>query len=107
MAYAKHRLRAITNHELYGFIVRSRESELDEALTGNIHHARKEFQKSQANDLTSLKINGQISNNLQEIEEEVQAYYEALYKGYHRTRPNTDEVVNTQDSFQTQLGSCR
>ena len=56
VAYAKQRLRTITNHELYGFIERSRESELDEALTGNIHHARKEFQKCQANEITSLKI---------------------------------------------------
>ena len=99
MAYAKQRLRTITNHELYGFIVRSRESELDEALTGNIHHARKEFQKCQANELTSLKINDQVNTDPHEIQEEVRSYYEALYGGFHRTKPDSDQVVNTGTAF--------
>lgn len=98
-AHARQRLRAITDHELYGYVVRSRESELDEALVGNIHHARKEFKKCQQNELTTLKINGQPNSNIQEIEEEVEQYYNALYKGYHRTTPDSDEVTNTGTEF--------
>ena len=100
MAHAKQRLRAITDHELYGYVVRSRESELNETLVGNIHHARKEFKKHQQNEITTLKINGHPNTNMQEIEEEVKQYYNALYRGYHRTTPDSDEVTNTGTPFQ-------
>lgn len=97
--YTKHRLRTITNKELYGLIIRSKESELDEKSIGNIYHARKEMKRAKQMELNTMTINGQECNNIETIENELKHYYTALYNGHHRTEPNSDKITNTGSDF--------
>ena len=97
--YAKHRLKRITDQELYGLVIRSKEAELDEASIGNIYHARKELKIAKQTDLTTLKINNQECTDIKLIEQELKQYYTALYRGHHRTLPNSDTITNTGQDF--------
>ena len=97
--YAKQRLRSMIEEELYGYILRSKENELEEKQTGNTNHANKCFKRQSNSNINTLIINGNEVTDTKEIEEEISKYYEAIYKGYHRTKPSSDEVTNTGMEF--------
>ena len=97
--YAKSRLARMVAHDLHGYLIRSRESELMEGQVGSIYHARKEMKNGQAKLLTKLMVDGSVVEDPTEIKQIISKYYMSLYEGHHRTVVGTDQVTNTGESF--------
>ena len=69
--------------ESMGFIVRSRFQENSEAEIASLFHTNREKKNSSKNNLDSLKIGRNISDNKVDIEAEVINYFGALFNGHH------------------------
>ena len=76
-----------------GFIVRSQFSQNLEEEQASLFHAAKEV-CNKKNDLSDLKINGNVCSNPNEIEKEVINYFHALFNGHHNR-----DMVNTGSPF--------
>ena len=96
----KSRLARMVEHDLHGYLIRSRESELMEGQVGSIYHARKEMKNGQAKLLTKLKVDGSVVEDPVQIKQVISKYYKSLYEGHHRTVIGTDQVSDTGESFQ-------
>ena len=96
----RHKLQAIIDSELYGYAIRSRCEELQEVQTGTIYHANREMKRGKTGVIAQLMINGRVEEDVNLIGETIKKYYEALYRGHHRTVPGTSSVQNTGQTFQ-------
>ena len=65
-----------------GFVVRSRFSQNLEEEKASLYHAAKEI-NSKKNNIDSLKINGHVSVDSVQIENEVLRFFNALLNGHH------------------------
>ena len=66
-----------------GFSVRSRFKENAETEKASLFHLNRENKNFLKNNHGELKINGQVVDNREEVENEVLTYYGALFNGHH------------------------
>ena len=97
MTYLKFRLKALIQHRLHGFLLRSGSTPGDEEDEGSLYHAQKETSRKKAADMTKLRIGELIETDPERIKHKIKEYYRALYNGHHRTLKG--EIVNTGVDF--------
>lgn len=99
-ALIRARLNSLMTQDLMGFIIRSGHKEYAEEERGSLFHAAREVKMARESNISSLKINGNVVEDEEQITEEVLSFYGALYNGNHRTVEGEEEPVNTGEPFQ-------
>ena len=83
MVRVRQQLKEILQQETMGFSVRSRFKENAETEKASLFHLNRENKNFLKNNHGELKINGQVVDNREEVENEVLTYYGALFNGHH------------------------
>ena len=78
----KELLSKMLQEDAMGFLVRSRFKQNAEHERASLFHAARELSNKKSN-INSLKIQGAVSNNADQIEAEVTTFFKALFNGYH------------------------
>ena len=98
VAYLRSRIAEILNDELYGFTIRSRDSAHAETERGSLYHANSEMKQAAAGVCEQMKINGEVCNSSEQIEDEITSFFQDLFNGCHRSGPG-GVPVNTGQPF--------
>ena len=93
MARVKSDLDLMLRSDAMGFVVRSRYKQNAEEEKASLFHAAKES-KNISNNISKLKIGGQVVSDNSLIEEEVVGFFGALFNGHHNT-----DLINTGQPF--------
>ena len=83
VARVRQEINTILLQESMGFVVRSRFNENSETEVASLFHTNRENKMSNKNNLDSLNIDGEVSDNKDIIEAEVLKYFGALFNGHH------------------------
>ena len=86
-------LNKMLHEDLMGFTVRSRFKQNAEEEKSSLFHAARELKNKRCN-IEKLKINGNVTEDNAEIENEVLRFYGALFNGHHDTN-----LVDTGSTF--------
>ena len=85
--------------DAFGYVVRSRFQNNVSDEVASLFHANKEIKNATKNNISSLKINGVVSENKEIIEREVTHFFEALFNGHHDVSlRNTGEPFKADNS---------
>ena len=93
VARVKSDLDLMLRSDAMGFVVRSRYKQNAEEEKASLFHAAKES-KNISNNISKLKIGGQVVSDNSLIEEEVVGFFGALFNGHHNT-----DLINTGQPF--------
>ena len=91
----KEELNTLMGYDVNGYLIRSRFSNNAYNESASIFHANKEMKNACKNSLSKLKIDGEEETDKQLIENEVLAFFKALFNGHHNS-----DLINTGTSFQ-------
>ena len=84
--------------DAYGYVVRSRFQNNVSEETASLFHANKEIQNSAKNNIQSLKIGNEVSENKSTIEDEITNFFQALFNGHHgKNLEDTGEPFKADD----------
>ena len=89
----KSELDVMLRSDAMGFIVRSRYKQNAEEEKASLYHAAREA-KNSSNNMSSLKIGGQVVQDKSVIEDEVINFFGALFNGHHNSN-----LVDTGQAF--------
>ena len=81
----RQQLKEILQQKTMGFSIRSRFKENVETEKASLFHINRENKNFLKNNHEELKIDGIISNDKKQIEDEILKYYEALFNGHHNS----------------------
>ena len=103
VARGKGELDMMLKADAMGFVVRSRFKQNAEEEKASLYHASKE-NRNKSNNITSLKIGGQVVTNESQIEEKVLSFFGALLNGHHNSDlTNTGVPFAPNNSFQAEF----
>ena len=91
-------LHDVMQEDAFGYVVRCRFQNNASEEVASLFHANKEVKNAKKNSISSLKINGVVTDDDNKIEEDVITYFHALLNGYHDADLNNTGVSFVPDN---------